>query len=292
MNDKIVVFGGNGQVGSALGELLGNRAVVLKRDDADFTDPASLRTVLEKLQPTSVINAVAYTAVDKAEEEEQLATLINADAPQVIAEYCQEQNIPFVHYSTDYVFAGEGDLPRNTDAPTDPINAYGRSKLAGENNIKGIGGKHLIFRTSWVYDATGKNFLNTMLHLAANREDLSIISDQVGAPSYAPHIAEATIQTLDHAVSISDFPSGIYHLCGQGEASWYDFAQEIFSQAKALSVPLKIKNVKAIPTSEYPTPAKRPLNSRLDCSKTEEILGVAMPDWQKSLEVCMKQKAK
>jgi dTDP-4-dehydrorhamnose reductase len=214
MNDKIVVFGGNGQVGSALGELLGNRAIMLKRDDADFTNLTSLRTILEKLQPTSVINAVAYTAVDKAEEEEKLATIINADAPKIIAEYCKEQNIPFIHYSTDYVFAGDGDLPRSTDEQTNPINAYGRSKLAGERNITGIGGQYIIFRTSWVYDAKGKNFLNTMLHLAANREDLSIISDQVGAPSYALHIAQATIQALDYVANTSNFPHGIYHLCG------------------------------------------------------------------------------
>jgi dTDP-4-dehydrorhamnose reductase len=167
------------------------------------------------------------------------------------------------------------------------LSAYGRTKLAGERAVQAAGGPHLIFRTSWVYDATGKNFVRTMLRLGAEREQLKVVADQHGSPTYAPHLARATLAALDRARELAVFPSGIYHLCGSGETTWHEFAVRIFEQARARGLKLAVKNVEAIPTSAYPTPARRPANSRLDMSRIEQELGVLMPDWQEGLAECM-----
>ena len=292
IQSPIVVFGANGQVGSALAAQLGRNTLVFSRKDADFSQPGSIKKLLESLEtpPSAIINAVAYTAVDKAETEEELAFTINATSPEVIATYCNKNSIPFIHYSTDYVFDGSGTAPRTEDSSTAPLNAYGRTKLAGEEKITAIGGQYLILRTSWVYDAIGKNFFNTMLRLGQERDSLSVVGDQIGTPSYAPHIAECTLAILDNILELNNFPYGIYHLCGTGKTSWHSFAKTIFTLAQAEGLALKITDVKAILTSDYPTPAQRPLNSRLDCSKTTRNFGVTMPHWKESLQDAIEQK--
>lgn len=279
---SVLVFGSTGQIGQALSALLDD-AVVLGRTEADFSKPDSLAAIVEDIRPEAVINAIAYTQVDKAEEEEALATLINGDAPGVLARVSAKLNIPFAHYSTDYVYDGSGDKPRNETTPTAPLSAYGRSKLAGEKAVEAAGGQYLIFRTSWVYDAFGKNFLKTMLRLGAEREQLRVVADQIGAPSYAPHLAAATLQ----AMAKPDFTPGIYHMCNAGETSWHGFAEEIFKEAKAHGMEMKVQSVEPIPSSAYPTAATRPLNSRLDCSKLKDTLGVTLPDWREGLKDAM-----
>ncbi|MEI6730959.1 MAG: sugar nucleotide-binding protein, partial [Pseudomonadota bacterium] len=198
-----------------------------------------------------------------------------------------EKSIPFVHFSTDYVFPGDGENAWNEEDEQAPLNAYGRSKLAGEEAISHIGGKYLIFRTSWLYDSAGKNFFNTILRLSHEREELRIIDDQFGSPTYVPHLAKAALQALQNAQELPQFPSGIYHLCSGGVTSWYGFACEIIGRAGQFDPQIKTKNIVPILASEYPLPAKRPHNSRLDCSKAAEILGVQMPLWQDGLQECL-----
>lgn len=277
-----LVFGASGQIGQALGALLDD-VVVLGRGEADFSRPDSLKAVVEGIQPSFIINAAAYTAVDKAEEEEALATLINGDAPGVLAAVAAKRGIPFVHYSTDYVYDGSGDQPRDERTKTAPLSAYGRSKLAGEKAVAAAGGQYLIFRTSWVYDAFGKNFFKTMLKLGAEREQLRVVADQIGAPSYAPHLAEATLEALEEACKEKEFPAGIYHLCNRGQTGWHGFAQAIFEGARQRGMEMKVQSVEPIPSSAYPTAAVRPLNSRLDCTKLEETFGIKMPGWEEGL---------
>ena len=288
--EKVIIIGANGQVGSALVDLLQEQAIPLSRNDLDLSNPLSIRNTLSKYEASVIINAAAYTAVDKAEEEKDLANIINGESVNEISKYCNENNIIFVHYSTDYVFNGEGIAPWEPNDNPCPVNAYGESKLKGEEYIKNNGGKYLIFRTSWVYDYSRKNFFNTMLRLGQEREELSIVDDQIGAPSYAPDIALSTIEALNNSLNKDNFPSGIYHLCGRGEASWFDFAQAIFDQASISNINTKIKKLTPVPSSSYPTPAKRPMNSRMDTSLTRNILKTSMPDWHESLEKCFKNK--
>lgn len=286
-----LVLGVTGQVGRALQAVLADRdATFWDRTQADLSQPNRLAQQLEQIQPTAIINASAYTAVDKAEEEEELAETVNGISVGILAEYAARRQIPLVHYSTDYVFDGGGIDARREDEPTAPLNAYGRSKLAGEQAIQRSGCDYLIFRTSWVYDAAGKNFVNTMLRLGAERESLNIVADQIGAPSYAPHLAEATIACLDKALAMDAFPSGIYHLCHAGETSWHGFAGAIFEQARARAMELKIAQVNPIATSDYPTPATRPLNSRLSMQKLRHVFGITMPSWQEGLKACLDTK--
>lgn len=287
---RIAVLGANGQIGRALVAYLGAAALPLTRAEADFSQPMKLQDVLENLKPDAVINAAAFTAVDKAESERDAAFAANAESPAQLAAWCARNNVPFVHYSTDYVFNGEGDAPLPEDAPTAPLNVYGTSKLTGEQNVALIGGDYLIFRTSWVYDTQGANFLNTMLRLGAERETMSIVADQIGAPSFAMHLAYYTLQALEKAVQMETFPSGVYHMVNSGETSWHGFAQTIFAEAQQRNVPLQIKTVEPIPTSAYPTPAKRPLNSRLNCSKLHTVFGITLPTWQQGLAQAMEQK--
>ena len=286
---KRLVFGGQGQLGTALRRLMPD-AVFLDRREADMSRPESLTHVLEKHAPDVVINAAAYTQVDNAEAEEELAQLVNAESPAVMAIYCAANNVPLIHFSTDYVFDGSGDAPWHEHDPVNPLNAYGRTKLAGEDKIQQVGGKYLIFRTSWLYDATGKNFLNTMLRLGAEREELRIVSDQYGAPTYVPQMAAASLNALNHALALDEFPSGVYHLCHSGAATWHGFALAIFEQARRMGITLKVRSVLPVASADYPTAAKRPHNSRLDCSKAYIALGVDMPSWQQGLAACMEEK--
>lgn len=287
---RIAVFGANGQVGRALVKLLGARAVPFTRADADFSEPESLRAVLDACHPDAVMNAAAYTAVDKAEEEREAAYAANAESPAVLAQWCAEHGVPLVHYSTDYVFDGTGEKPWRENDPTAPLNVYGASKRAGEEAIAASGADYLLFRTSWVYDAQGVNFLNTMLRLGAERESLSVVADQTGAPTYAPHLAAASLEALEKAVGMEAFPSGIYHLAHAGETNWHDFAEAIFAGARDHGAELCIKTVEPIPSSAYPTPAERPRNSRLNCSKIHTVFGISLPKWQQGLIEALKEK--
>lgn len=315
MKQRILILGANGQVGRALNMLAEGDVVALTREEADLSKPQSLRGVVDSIQPDVILNAAAYTAVDKAEEEEALATIINAEAPGLLAEIAAKRKIPFVHYSTDYVFDGSGDKPWREDDQTAPLNAYGHSKLAGEQAIQAAGGQYLIFRISWVYDAYGKNFLNTMLRLGKDRETLKVVADQFGAPCYAAHIAAATLEILNRCSpfagepkSASDsvggnpptgsfysptppqggsFPSGIYNMANTGVTSWHGFATAIFDEARKKGIELAVKEVLPIPASEYPTPAKRPNNSRLDCSKLRETFDITLPVWEEGLKAAV-----
>ncbi len=286
MLTRPLILGKNGQLGCALAELM-PQAKLMGRKELDLSLIELVPQNVAFHKPSIVFNASAYTAVDKAEEEEPMAHLINANAPAVIAAYCAVKGIPFIHYSTDYVFDGSGDEPWSEDNTPDPLNAYGRSKLKGEDMVLKTDVDTMIFRTSWVYDAHGKNFVNTMLRLAKEREELSVVNDQIGCPTYAPHLAAASLLAVESASRSARFPTGVYHLGGGGEpTSWHGFAEAIF---KEYSGGLAIKKVKGIPTSEYPTPAERPLNSRLNCGKAKTILGVEMPDWREGLKECMKE---
>jgi dTDP-4-dehydrorhamnose reductase len=283
----IIVLGASGQVGRALVALLKEHGIGLARSEIDLGDLDGLTGRLDHFEASAVINAAAYTQVDQAETEEPLAMRINGEAPGVVARWCAHRRLPFVHFSTDYVFPGTGGRPWTEEDPVSPINTYGRSKLKGEQQVAAAGGRWLIFRTSWVYDASGKNFLTTMLRLAKEREALSVVNDQHGAPTYAAQLAETTLVALERAQALPGFPSGIYHLCNSGETTWHGFAEAIFDAARNKGVALKVKSLKAVPTSEYPTPAKRPANTRLNTDKARRILGVSMPDWRLGLATCM-----
>ena len=286
MLNNPLIIGKNGQLGRALVQLMPH-ANAIDSDELDLTLIELIPQTIASFKPTIVFNAAAYTAVDKAEEEEPMAHLINAEAPAVMAALCAVKKIPLVHYSTDYVFNGKGDEAWSEDNTADPLNAYGHGKLRGEDLIVKSDADHMIFRTSWVYDAYGKNFVNTMLRLAKEREELSVVNDQIGCPTYAPHLAAASLKAVENAAKSARFPSGIYHLGGGGEpVSWHGFAEAIF---EAYEGDLKIEKVNPILTRDYPTPAKRPLNSRLNCSKAEDILGIEMPDWRDGLDECLKE---
>jgi dTDP-4-dehydrorhamnose reductase len=286
----ILVLGSGGQVGRALLAELGNAAQGVDYPDVDFTKPQSVIQRVRSLRPEAILNAAAYTAVDQAEKEEPIAHAINAETPGALAALARELKIPFVHFSTDYVYSGEGSTPRSESEPPAPLNAYGRTKLEGDRRVLESGGSFLILRTCWVYDGQGKNFLNTMLRLGSEREELSVVSDQIGAPTYAFHLARAALKALEVARALPEFPSGLYHLTASGETSWYGFAEAIFEHARRMGLPLKLRTLRAIPSSQYPVPARRPLNSRLSNLLIAERLGVRMPSWQEGLESCLRER--
>lgn len=270
----ILVFGKTGQVATELAGFPG--VLCLGRDPADLSDPVACAAAIRTHAPRAVINAAAYTAVDKAEEEEALATVINADAPKAMAQVCADLGIPFVTISTDYVFAGDGTNAWTPDGETGALGAYGRSKLAGEQAVQRVGGVFAILRTSWVVSAHGNNFVKTMLRLGETRDTLSVVADQIGGPTGARDIAAACI-TIANALMSEPQKSGVYHFAGAPDTSWADFARAIFDQA---GVECQVTD---IPSSAYPTPAVRPLNSRLDCESTRSAFGVERPDWRISL---------
>lgn len=276
----LLVFGQTGQVALALSRIA-PQARCLGRDEADLTDPQACAEAIAAARPEAVINAAAYTAVDRAEEEEALATRINGEAPGAMARACADLQVPFVHISTDYVFDGQGTRAWTPEDPVDPVNAYGRSKLAGEEAVRAARGVHGILRTSWVFSGDGANFVKTMLRLAESRESLTIVDDQIGGPTPAAAIAEACLRMAD-ALQAAPEKSGTYHFSGAPDTSWKGFAEEIFAQAG------KRVAVSGIPTADYPTPAARPLNSRLDCSATEAAFGIARPDWRAGLAQALK----
>lgn len=267
----ILVFGSSGQVATELRERLPD-AMFLGRAQADLSKPSDIVRTIAEIRPEAIINAAAYTAVDKAEEEEALALKINADAPGMMAQAAASLDIPLVHISTDYVFDGSGEEPFTTDAKTAPLGAYGRTKLAGEAAIADIAPTCAILRTSWVFSPHGANFLKTMLRLSETRDRLTIVADQVGGPTPASAIAAACVKI---AGLLKDDPSkaGTFHFSGAPDVSWADFAREIFRQAGR---PVSVED---IPTSAYTTPARRPLNSRLDCRSLSAV-GLDRPDWK------------
>ncbi len=286
---KILVTGRHGQVGGALAALLpriapGHDIIALDRSQCDLTQPAQLRDVMRSLRPALVINAAAYTAVDLAETDTDLAMRINADAPGVLADEAKRIGAALIHFSTDYVYDGCKPGPWvEEDAPA-PLSAYGRSKWAGEQAIMATGVPHLILRTSWVYGLTGKNFLLTMLRLAQTRDALSIVNDQFGAPTWSHTLAAATAAIVNTAGAPHQMAelSGIYHCCAAGSTSWYGFAQAIFAHPAVTRRPA----LKAITTADYPTPAVRPANSVMAIRKFESAFG-ALPRWEQALDDCL-----
>ena len=275
---KLLVFGSTGQLARELQRRAGPGHVVqaIGRDRADFADPEACARLLEAAEADAAINAVAYTAVDRAEQEEALATTINGATPGALARAAAARGMPLVHVSTDYVFDGAGTAPFAVDAPTAPLGAYGRSKLAGEQAVRAAGGTHAILRTSWVVSAHGSNFVKTMLRLGAERDRLTIVADQVGGPTPAAALADACLSV---AAQLAADPgkSGTYHVSGGPDVSWADFARAIFALSGLAP------EVVDIPSSDYPTPAKRPLNSRMDNSLTEATFGLPRPDWTAGL---------
>jgi len=291
----VLVLGGNGQVGQELLRALAPLGPVVATtrsgrlpdgspcETADFGQPGSLPALLDRVQPSVVVNAAAYTAVDRAEQDIEAAFAANAQAPGVIARWCQAQGVPFVHYSTDYVFDGEGSAPYREDEPTAPLGVYGTSKRDGEDAVRAAGGRHLIFRTAWVYAEHGANFLRTMLRLAAERDHLRVVADQIGTPTPAALIADVTALALQHPAALS----GTWHLTASGQTSWHGFAEAIFAEALATGVLHRVPVVEAIPGAEYPTPARRPAWSVLDNSALQQALGIVLPPWQDGLKQVM-----
>ncbi len=306
--EKVLLIGPDGQVGNAVASLLkakGIHAIVAGQSidklghessmgqsyHVDLSDLPQLDQLLRSIKPTIIINPAAYTAVDKAETEKELARTINAKAPEIMARYCKDSGAFLLHYSTDYVFDGSGTNARSESAPTNPINRYGQSKLEGELAIAQSGCDHVILRTSWVFSETGNNFVKTMLKLGQDREELRVVSDQVGAPTSAALLARATWAVLEKIVnqpSARKEFSGIYHCTCAGETNWAEFAQTIFLMAKARKLALKVERVIPIASADYPTPAKRPLNSRLDCQAFAQGFNCEPSPWQDELDDTLK----
>jgi dTDP-4-dehydrorhamnose reductase len=286
----ILLTGANGQVGWELRRTLSSLGTVYATDAQrlDLTDAAAIRRVLAEVKPRVIVNPAAYTAVDRAESEPDLARAVNAEAPAILAREAAQSGALLVHYSTDYVFDGSGKRPwREEDAPA-PLNVYGATKLAGEEAIRASGCRHLIFRTSWVYGNRGANFLLTMQRLMRERPELKIVDDQIGAPTWCRSLAEATAQVLaqllsPHRGADKPEPWGVYHMSNAGQTSWYGFAQAILAWQGLAQPPRLVP----IPSRDYPTPARRPLNSRLDNGKLARVFGLALPDWHEALKLCL-----
>lgn len=275
----LLVFGKSGQVAT---ELRKNANVeALGRDAADLENPDRCAAIIRSSNAHAVINAAAYTAVDAAEAEEEVATIVNGEAPAAMAQAAAEKGIPFLHVSTDYVFDGSGEAPWQPDDRVAPLNAYGRSKLVGEKGVLDAGGNHAILRTSWVFSSHGANFVKSMLRLSKTRNELSIVADQIGGPTAAADIANALLVMAN--AMIGGQTGGLYHFAGTPVVSWKDFAKEIFAQSN------RSVSVNPIPTVEFPTPASRPHNSRMDCSRITDEFGIDVPDWRKSLAVVLEE---
>lgn len=287
---NILLTGKNGQVGWELARTLLPLGHVhaFGHNELDLADVAAVRRRLDEVRPDVIVNAAAYTAVDKAESEPELANAVNAAAPALLAQEAASRDALLIHYSTDYVFDGAKAVPYVETDPTAPLGAYGRSKLAGETAVLISGADHLIFRTSWIYAARGANFLRTILRLAAEREELRVVIDQVGAPTWARLLAEATSLAVRQALAErrhGRFKSGLFHLACAGETSWHGFASAIVEGRQGL----RVQRVTPIATVDYPTPAKRPANSRLDTGAFRARFGLVLPDWRDCLQLCLEE---
>jgi dTDP-4-dehydrorhamnose reductase len=284
---NILLLGKGGQVGWELQRALAPLGHITAHDvdTADFTQPDQVAAIVRAVQPQLIVNAAAHTAVDKAESEPELARLINAATPGAIAKEAAQLDALLVHYSTDYVFDGTGHAPRDENAATAPLSVYGQTKLEGEQQIVASGCRHLILRTSWVYAARGGNFAKTMLRLAAERDQLKVINDQIGSPTGADLLADVTAHAV-RAMHGNPALGGLYHLVADGETSWYDYARYVIEWAREQGQPMRVQPeaITPVPTTEYPTPAKRPLNSRLVTTKLKQAFGLQLPHWQQGVE--------
>lgn len=301
---RIALLGAQGQLGHALAQALPalGQVKAFGRAQADLTQPAALRQLLDQHQPQLIVNAAAYTAVDKAQSEPGLAQAINAQAPAALAQWAASHAAVLVHYSTDYVFDGHATRPyTEADAPA-PASVYGQSKWAGERAVQAAGGRHLVFRTSWVVGAHGGNFLKTMLRLAMERDSLRVVADQHGAPTATDLIAHTTVQALQQMranLAASSTPNvwapvddprwGLYHLAASGHTTWHAYACHVVARAQARGWPLRAsaERIQAIRTDEYPLPAPRPANSRLDTQRLQSRFGLAMPDWRTGVDAVL-----
>ena len=294
---RILLLGCTGQVGwelqralLPLGEL-----IALDRSTnpaADFSQPAALSDLLEQIRPQVIVNAAAHTAVDRAESEPELARLLNATSVGVLADHAARSGAWLLHYSTDYVFDGSGSEPRGEDAPTGPLSVYGATKLEGEELIRASGCHHLILRTSWVYGARGGNFAKTMLRLAAERERLTVIDDQIGAPTGADLLADLSAYLLREVTRPGGRGAalaGTYHAVAAGQTSWHGYACRVIDFARSLGQTLKVQSVDPVPTSAFPTPARRPHNSRLSSAKLSDTFGLVLPPWQTGVERMLRE---
>jgi dTDP-4-dehydrorhamnose reductase len=290
---KILLTGKNGQLGWELQRTLATRGTVVapERQIMDLSDPDSVRHAVRDIKPNLIVNAAAYTAVDKAETEPELAMMVNGTVPGILAEEARNLGAAIVHYSTDYVFDGTKSTPYTEDDIPFPLSVYGKTKLAGERAIQTAGVPYFILRTSWVYGARGKNFLQTILRLARERDELRIVDDQIGAPTWCRMIAEATGQILaqcqtPHAHGVMDV-SGVYHLTAGGKTSWHGFTQAILEHAPQFVGGASRPRLTPITTAEYPLPAPRPMNSVLSNDKLRHCFGLAQPDWESALKLCL-----
>lgn len=292
---KLLLLGGNGQVGRELRRSLWplGEIVAATRDGvgahvaADFEAPETLAALVREVRPDVVVNAAAYTAVDKAEDDADAAFRINAEAPAAIAGACVDIDALLIHYSTDYVFDGSARRPYREDDATAPLGVYGASKLAGEQAIRASGARHAILRTAWVYASHGRNFLLTMLRLAGERDELRVVADQIGTPTSAAWIADATAELIQHGVT----DAGIWHLVASGQTSWHGFAGAIVEDAHALGLLARMPKVTPIATTDFPTPAQRPANSVLDTTRLRDDFGIVPPDWRDGLRATLRDMA-
>lgn len=285
---KILVTGANGQVGYCLQQELRDtnwEFLALTRADLDITDAQAVDAVVKKYQPSVIINAAAYTAVDKAEQEREVAYAINRDGPANLARAAETVNAAILHISTDYVFAGDAIGAYREDHHTEPQSVYGHSKLEGEQAVILANKKHIILRTAWVFGEHGNNFVKTMIRLGNSRDSLGVVADQEGGPTYAGDIAKALLKIAQEYISGKSIPWGIYHYSGLPHISWFGFAQKIFAEVEQAAIYTKaIPSLNPLTTADYPTPAKRPANSKLDCSKLAQTFGIAPSDWQQALK--------
>lgn len=289
MTSDILIIGKNGQLGRALKKAI-TESIQLSSEEAHLREPDKVFAAIAAINPAVIINAAAYTAVDKAESEADIANAVNAESVAEMARYAAEKNIPLVHYSTDYVYAGTGDRPWREDDKTSPLNAYGSSKLAGDEAIIKSGAKYIILRTSWVYDGTARNFFNAILNKSLEQESLDVVADQFGAPTYAGNLASATKAIIDKALVMAGFPSGVYHICNSGETSWHGFASAIIDEAKKRGLPVKAKQVNPIPASSWKAPAARPANSRLGMEKLQKTFNLTMLDWHDGMKAAFEER--
>ena len=288
---RIFLTGVTGQVGGALRPLLAplGELYAPTRAELDLTDPAAVRAAVQQFRPTWIINPAAYTAVDKAESEPALAETVNATIPAVLGEEAARLNASVVHFSTDYVFDGSSPRPYTEQDPTAPLGVYGRTKLAGEQALARSGACHIILRTSWVYASTGKNFLLTILKLARERAELRIVADQHGAPTAARDLAQLAAQLVSLEADLSE-TGGVFHATSAGETTWHGFADEAVRQQQAREPGTRFATLVPISTAEYPTPARRPANSRLNCDRLAEVHGVRLPAWQEALATVLSER--
>jgi dTDP-4-dehydrorhamnose reductase len=292
---RIMVTGASGQVGGALAKVLARSGNVVPtgRSEFDLAQPNLIAPALDRIRPDLIVNPAAYTAVDRAEDEKELAFRVNAEAPAVMARWAADHRVPLIHFSTDYVFDGTATRPWQEDDPTNPLSTYGASKLAGENAVRSAGGEHLIIRTSWVYAALGQNFLRTIERLAQERKELRIVADQVGAPTSAQLIADALPVVLGMSgtpIGVQfGLPGGTINVAASGETTWYGFAVAIVEGLKSRGMPLAVERIIPIATEDYPTKARRPKNSRLDLTKLRKTFGISTPAWENALSVELDQ---